>query len=153
MKIETPIDIEKIKELLPHRHPFLLIDRITDYKLNQYVVAQKNVSVNESFFNGHFPDRAVMPGVLVIEAMAQTALCLAKLSMEELKNRKIIGLLTSINNAKFKKMIIPGDVLCIKSEISKFKNSLFKFDCSVKVDGNVVAQSEISTFLSSEPNK
>ena len=106
------IDINRIKELIPHRYPFLLIDGIQTLKPNESAIGIKNVSVNEPFFEGHFPDRPVMPGVLIIESMAQTAGCLVVASLGKESEGKLVYFMT-IENARFRKPVVPGDRMVI----------------------------------------
>lgn len=115
------MDIKQIMEIIPHRQPFLLIDRIEELEEGKRVVATKNVTYNEPFFNGHFPQEPVMPGVLQIEAMAQAG-AVAILSQEEYKGK--IGYFGGVDKVKFKKKVVPGDVLRIELEIDKMKRSI-----------------------------
>lgn len=115
------MDIKQIMEIIPHRQPFLLIDRIEELEEGKRVVATKNVTYNEPFFNGHFPQEPVMPGVLQIEAMAQAG-AVAIMSQEEYKGK--IGYFGGVDKVKFKKKVVPGDVLRIKLEIDKMKRNI-----------------------------
>ena len=115
------IDINRIKELIPHRYPFLLIDGIQTLKPNESAIGIKNVSVNEPFFEGHFPDRPVMPGVLIIESMAQTAGCLVVVSLGKESEGKLVYFMT-IENARFRKPVVPGDRLVINVQKDKEYN-------------------------------
>ena len=142
------IEIDEIKTLLPHRYPFLLVDRvveITDTTIKGY----KNVTVNEEFFNGHFPEFPVMPGVLIIEALAQIAGIYAILKMKEdgtfKEGQKT--LFTGINNAKFATPVSPGDRLELESEYVKDKMGIWWFNVTAKVDGKKAASAEISAAL------
>ena len=140
------IDINRIKELIPHRYPFLLIDGIQTLKPNESAIGIKNVSVNEPFFEGHFPDRPVMPGVLIIESMAQTAACLVSYEDSELSQDKLV-FFTGIEKAKFKKPVTPGCTLSLKIKLITNKRSLYKFSGEAYVERNLVALSEFSAML------
>lgn len=136
-------DAMHIRKVLPHRYPFLLIDKVIDFTDNHKLVAIKNVTVNEPFFNGHFPNRPVMPGVLVIEAMAQAGAILAKASSEGVpKGFELF--LVGIEEMKFKRQIIPGDTLRIEMEHTKRRRPLWYIKGVVTVDGKVVASGVIS---------
>lgn len=116
--METIMDIKKIMEIIPHRYPFLLIDKVVEMEEGKKIVAIKNVTMNEHFFQGHFPVEPVMPGVLIIEAMAQAGAC-AILSMEEYKGK--IAYFGAINNVKFREKVVPGDTLKLEVELVKLK--------------------------------
>ena len=137
------LNIEQIKEIIPHRTPFLLIDRIEEMEVGVRAVGKKCVTYNEPFFQGHFPQEAVMPGVLIIEAMAQVgAVCC--LSMEENKGK--IVYFGGINKAKFRQKVVPGDVLLLEVEMIKIKGPVDVGKGTATVDGKVVAQAEL-TFM------
>lgn len=134
------MNIEKIKEIIPHRYPFLLIDSIDTLNPGQDIVGIKNVSSNEEFFQGHFPNNPVMPGVLIVEALAQTGAVLI-LSMEEFKNKT--AYLTSINNVRFYKKVLPGDVLILKVSFVKKRGSIVKLSGQAEVKGVKYAVAEL----------
>lgn len=138
------IEINEIKALLPHRYPFLLVDRVLELIPNQKIVALKNVTANEEFFNGHFPAKPVMPGVLVIESMAQAA-GIMMLSQEEHKGK--IPYFTGIDNARFRKTVVPGDQLIIEVEVIRVKGSVGKVKAVSKVDNQVAAEAELMFIL------
>ncbi len=135
--------IKEIMDILPHRFPMLLIDRVLEIEEGKKVVAIKNVTMNEQFFQGHFPQEPVMPGVLIIEAMAQAG-CVAMLSMEENKGK--IGYFGGIDKAKFRGKVVPGDTLRLEVEIIKFKRSIGTGKGIAYVGDKKVAEAEI-TFM------
>jgi 3-hydroxyacyl-[acyl-carrier-protein] dehydratase len=135
--------IEKIKLLLPHRYPMLLVDRVESVVRGEKIVAIKNVTINEEFFNGHFPSKPVMPGVLIIEAMAQVSGLLALESMDDDVTPNTLVYFLTIENAKFRKPVEPGDRLEIHSKILNNKASICKFECEALVDGKRVAEAII----------
>jgi beta-hydroxyacyl-ACP dehydratase FabZ len=134
------LDVNEIRQILPHRYPFLLVDRIVELEAER-VVGIKNVTINEPFFNGHFPDIPVMPGVLIVEAMAQTAGILVLRGMEDRKSKLV--LLVSIDAARFRKPVVPGDQLRFEMTVIKRKATVAKMAGKAYVDGAVVAEAEI----------
>lgn len=137
------MDILEIQKWLPHRYPFLLIDKVLDLVSDQYIVAVKNVTMNEGFFQGHFPNNPVMPGVLICEAMAQAAAVLARYSEPVLLKEKNLYLVGA-DNFKWKKMVLPGDTLRIHMRSVRKRNPLWVMEGDVSVDGKVVASGTIS---------
>jgi 3-hydroxyacyl-[acyl-carrier-protein] dehydratase len=137
------VGVEKILKLLPHRYPFLLVDRVIDYKLGEYLVAIKNVTFNEPHFNGHFPNHPVMPGVLIIEAMAQASGILSRLAIGELNEEDGIFYLVKVDKAKFTKTVVPGDQLHLHVSIKRRMRNMVQYICEAKVDGKVVAKAEL----------
>ena len=137
-----PIEAKTLQTLLPHRYPFLLLDRVTAFEANQTLTAIKNVTMNEPFFQGHFPGFPVMPGVLITEALAQACGTLAILS-EGGSNDKEIYFFAGIDNARFKRQVIPGDQLVFEVELLQSKRGIGKFKAVAKVDGQVAAEAEI----------
>jgi 3-hydroxyacyl-[acyl-carrier-protein] dehydratase len=133
-------DINQIKTMLPHRYPFLLVDRVLELVPKQRLVALKNVTANENFFNGHFPQRPVMPGVLIIESMAQAA-GLVMLSEEEHKGR--IPYFTGIDNARFRRTIVPGDQVIIEIDVIRIKGNVGRAKAVAKVDNQVATEAEL----------
>ena len=140
------IDINRIKELIPHRYPFLLIDGIQTLTPNESATGIKNVSVNEPFFEGHFPERPVMPGVLIIEAMAQTAGCLVVASLGKESEGKLVYFMT-IEKARFRKPVVPGDRLIINVEKLRSRGSVFKFSGEAYVGEVLAAEASFSAMI------
>ncbi len=141
------MDIHEILEHLPHRYPFLLIDRVLSVDLNKSIVALKNVSINEPFFPGHYPHHPVMPGVLIIEAMAQAAALLSFKSQGTKPDDKSVYYFVGIDNARFKRPVSAGDQLILKVEIMFNKRGLWKYSGVAEVDGQVAAEAEIMATL------
>ena len=139
----TVMEIDAIREYLPHRYPFLLVDRVTSLELNQSIEAIKNVSINEPFFNGHFPQLAVMPGVLVIEAMAQAAGILGFKTLNKTPKDGSMYLFAGADNVRFKRAVIPGDQLVLKVTVVSNRSRLWKFDCRAEVEGQLAASATI----------
>ena len=140
------MDINEIKEYLPHRYPFLLVDRVLELDLeNKQIRAYKNVSVNEPFFNGHFPQHPIMPGVLIIEAMAQLSGILGFVTVGRKPADGVVQYLAGSSKVRFKRPVLPGDRLCMESEFVSGKRGIWKFDCRALVDGEVVCVAEVLT--------
>jgi 3-hydroxyacyl-[acyl-carrier-protein] dehydratase len=138
----TEFDITKIQALLPHRYPFLLVDKVIAYEANVSMTAIKNVTYNELFFQGHFPQKPVMPGVLILEAMAQTAGLLGFESAGG-KPKNMVCYLVGIDKAKFKRPVVPSDQLLIEVRFLKKKSNIWMYECQAQVDGEFVASAEI----------
>ena len=138
------MDIHEILELLPHRYPFLLIDRVLSIDPDKSIVALKNVTINEPFFPGHYPHHPVMPGVLMIEAMAQASALLSFKSMGGGKlDEKSVYYFAGIDGARFKRPVGPGDQMIIKSSLIRSMRGLFKFGATIEVDGQLAAEAEV----------
>lgn len=138
------LDINEIKKIIPHRYPFLLVDRIEEMEPGVKAVGYKNVTANEPFFQGHFPEYPVMPGVLLIEALAQVG-AVAILSLEENKGK--LAFFGGIKNAKFRKQVVPGDVVRLETEIIKCKGPMGVGKAVATVDGKLAAEAEISFMI------
>jgi 3-hydroxyacyl-[acyl-carrier-protein] dehydratase len=138
------LDIQQIKEIIPHRYPFLLIDRIIEVEEGQKAVGIKNVTVNEEFFNGHFPDYPVMPGVLIIEALAQVG---AVVMLKKEENRGRLAFFTGIDKCRFKKQVKPGDQLRLEVEMIRVRGAMGKGKAVATVDGELVAEAELMFAL------
>jgi 3-hydroxyacyl-[acyl-carrier-protein] dehydratase len=135
----------EIMKLLPHRYPFLLVDRIVEFETGKRIVGIKNVTINEPFFQGHFPDHPIMPGVLILEAMAQVGGVYAILANEVGENQ--VPYFVGIDNAKFRRPVLPGDVLRLELALLKVKRGIYTFNGKAIVDGKLVAQAELkATF-------
>jgi 3-hydroxyacyl-[acyl-carrier-protein] dehydratase len=138
------LDVQQIKEIIPHRYPFLLVDRILEIEEGQKAIGIKNVTANEEFFNGHFPDYPVMPGVLIVEALAQVG-AVAMLKKEE--NRGRLAFFTGIDNCRFKRQVKPGDQLRLEVEMTKVRGPMGKGKGIATVDGELVCETEIMFAL------
>ncbi len=137
------MDINDILQHLPHRYPFLLIDRVTEFNAGESLVGYKNVSYNEPFFQGHFPERPIMPGVLILEAMAQATGLLAFKTVERGARRESLYFLVGMDKVRFKKPVGPGDQLVLYAKLLRSKRGIWVFDCEASVDGNTVATAQI----------
>ena len=140
------MDVRAIQALIPHRYPFLLVDRVVMLDAGKKLVAHKSVTVNEPFFQGHFPGLPVMPGVLIVEAMAQAGAILAMKSMDEDWSKKV-AYLASLDMVKFRKPVVPGDRLELHVEVVKNKGAIWKEKGVAKVDGQIVAEAEFMAVL------
>ncbi|MEO8599884.1 MAG: 3-hydroxyacyl-ACP dehydratase FabZ [bacterium] len=137
------LDINQIKLYLPHRYPMLLVDRVLDWETNKSITAIKNVTANEEFFNGHFPNKPVMPGVLMIEAMAQTAAILSFLTMDMKPDADTIVYFLGIDGARFKRPVEPGDQLRMEVEILRVARGIWKYAAKATVDGHLAVEGEL----------
>lgn len=137
------IDIHEIRRILPHRYPFLLVDRVLDYTVHETLRAIKNVTVNEPFFGGHFPARPVFPGVLILESIAQASALLASRGLDEQPDENTIFLFAGIDKARFKRQVEPGDQLLIEVTQTNCKNRVWKYSGRASVDGGLCAAADI----------
>lgn len=137
------MDILEIRQLLPHRYPFLLVDRVTQIEPGKLIVGYKNVTINEELFNGHFPEKPIMPGVLILEAMAQMAGILGFSTTGKRPADGYIYLFCGADNVRFKRQVVPGDQLVIEAVAGASKRNLYKFSCRASVDGELAASADI----------
>ena len=143
------LDIEGVKRLIPHRYPFLLVDKVVDIKPDVSCVGIKNVTINEPFFQGHFPQRPVFPGVLIIESMAQTAGCLVVATLGRESEGKLVYFMT-VDDARFRKPVVPGDQMYVHVTKVRSRGPVWKFTGEAKVDGKLVAQATYSAMILDE---
>jgi len=141
------LDIQEIMKTLPHRYPFLLVDRILEFEKGKRIVGLKNVTINEPFFQGHFPGHPIMPGVLLLEAMAQTGGILALRSQDDQNVQNKVIYFMSIDKAKFRKPVLPGDQIRFEAEITRLRSNTLALKAEAKVDGAVVAEAELMAMI------
>ncbi len=144
-KLEV-IDIEEIKRLIPHRYPFLLIDFVKGITLGKSAIGIKNVTINEPFFPGHFPKEPIMPGVLIVEALAQTAAVLVVKTINQ-ADEDLLVYFMSMNNTKFRKLVRPGDTLSLKVEVIQNRRNVWRFRGTALVSNEIVAESEFTAMM------
>ena len=140
----TAVDIKRILQMIPHRYPMLMVDRVVDMQLDHSAVGIKNVSINEPFFQGHFPSEPVMPGVLIVEAMAQTG-AVAVLSQEENQGR--LALFAGIDGVRFKRIVEPGDILTLECEFVRVRGPIAKGEGRALVGDEVAAEAKLTVFI------
>ena len=145
MDVQLPLDVVAIQHLLPHRYPFLLVDRVTEFEPNKRIVGIKNVTINEPFFQGHFPGHPIMPGVLIIEAMAQVGGMLLMGSVPNPENKVVY--FTSLNNVKWRRPVKPGDQLRFELDLLQVRGMMCKMSGIAKVDGQVVCEAEMGAVV------
>ncbi len=143
MSIEMPLNIEHIKELLPHRYPFLLLDRVTEYEAGTSIKGYKNVSANEAMFQGHFPDKAIFPGVLICEALAQLTAVYGFLTTGNRPADGYLYLFAGLDNVKFKRQVVPGDKLDLTVDFVSERRGMYKVNGSAYVEGQLAASATI----------
>lgn len=143
MSLQLPLDHEQIKQLIPHRYPFLLVDRVTELDNGRFIRGYKNVSGNEDFFNGHFPGNAIMPGVLILEALAQLGAILGFAASGNRFEDGYLYLFAGVDNVRFKRSVVPGDRLDLELEIVSGKRGIYKMACKASVDGNLACSADI----------
>ena len=144
---EPLMDIHQILEYLPHRYPFVLVDRVLEIEPGKKIKAVKNVSINEPFFPGHFPHHPVMPGVLIVEALAQAAAILSFKTGNFMPSDNSVYYFAGIDKARFKKPVSPGDQLILEVSIDRILKGIWKYNCSASVDGKLVAEADIMCIL------
>ena len=140
------LDIERVQQLIPHRYPFLMIDRVVDLVPDVSATGIKNVTINEPYFQGHFPTRPVMPGVMIIESMAQTAAVLVVSTLGSGAEGRLVYFM-SVDNARFRKPVVPGDTLHVHVYKRRQRGNVWKFDAQAKVDGRVVADATFAAMI------
>ena len=143
----TTLDINQIKQYLPHRYPMLLVDRVLNWESGKTITAIKNVTANEEIFSGHFPNKPVMPGVLMIEAMAQAAALLSFLTMGQKPDENTLVYFLGIDNARFKRPVEPGDQLVMQVDIIKVARGIWKYKASATVDGQLAVEADLMCTL------
>jgi 3-hydroxyacyl-[acyl-carrier-protein] dehydratase len=141
---------EEILDLIPHRYPILLVDRVIDYQKNKTATALKNVTFNEPHFNGHFPNKPIMPGVLIVEALAQTAAILVSKSINDNKNKLVYFM--SIDAVKFRKPVVPGDSLYLKVEALQNRGAVWKFKGKAMVNDKIVTEANFAAMIADNKN-
>ena len=145
----TQVDVQRIMEMIPHRHPFLMIDKVVDMVANERATGVKNVSINEGYFQGHFPARPVMPGVLIIEAMAQTAAVLVVHTLGPEAEGKLVYFM-SVDNARFRRPVFPGDRLDVYVAKQRNRGNVWKFEGRAKVGDNLMAEAVFAAMILNE---
>ena len=145
----TQVDVQRIMEMIPHRHPFLMIDKVIDMVANERAIGIKNLSINENFFQGHFPARPVMPGVLIIEAMAQTAAVLVVHTLGPESEGKLVYFM-SVENARFRRPVFPGDRLDVHVTKQRHRGNVWKFEGRAKVGDNLMAEAVFAAMILNE---
>jgi len=135
--------IEEIRRFLPHRYPFLLVDRVTECVSGETITCIKNITINEPQFTGHFPEQAIMPGVLIIEALAQATGLLGFRTMSEEPSEDILYMLVGVDNVRFKRQVVPGDQLVLKAKVERRSKVIWKFSCEASVDGELCTAADL----------
>ena len=145
----TQVDVQRIMEMIPHRHPFLMIDRVVDVVANQEATGIKNVSIDEYYFQGHFPSRPVMPGVLIIEAMAQTAAVLVVHTLGPEAEGKLVYFM-SVDNARFRRPVVPGDCMRVRVTKQRHRGNVWRFEGRAEVRGQLMAEAVFAAMIMSD---
>jgi 3-hydroxyacyl-[acyl-carrier-protein] dehydratase len=145
----TQVDVQRIMEMIPHRHPFLMIDKVVDMVANERATGIKNLSINENYFQGHFPARPVMPGVLIIEAMAQTAAVLVVHTLGPEAEGKLVYFM-SVDNARFRRPVFPGDRLDVHVTKQRHRGNVWRFEGRAKVGDNLMAEAVFAAMILNE---
>lgn len=141
--LTLPLGFHQLKHYLPHRYPFMLVDRITACRVNDFITGIKNITINEPFFTGHFPDQPIMPGVLMVEALAQISGILGFISAGKTADDGYLYLFAGVDKVRFKKQVIPGDQLILRAKCAANKREIYKFDCAAYVEDKLAASAEI----------
>ena len=141
------MDINEIKEYLPHRYPFLLVDRVTELVRGEYIVAYKNITANEEVFNGHFPQAPIFPGVMIIEALAQASGILGFSEDDEKPDENTLYLFAGVDNVRFRRQVVPGDQLTLESRLISKKRHIMKFQARALVDGKLACEAQLMCAL------
>jgi 3-hydroxyacyl-[acyl-carrier-protein] dehydratase len=145
MSTNQIMNINEIMSIIPHRYPFLLVDRITEIEIGKSIVGIKNVTANEPQFTGHFPSRPIMPGVLIIEAMAQLSAVLVAKSMDSTEDKEVFFM--SIDESKFRKIVVPGDCLVMYSSIIQNRGSVWKFKARAEIEGSIASEATFTAMV------
>ena len=141
--VALPMNYKQLKRYLPHRYPFMLVDRVSACDGESWITGHKNVSINEPFFQGHFPDEPIMPGVLIVEAMAQVSGVLAFISQGITAEDGYLFLFAGVDKVRFRNQVVPGDQLVLKSKLLMQKREIYKFDCKAYVDDKLAANAQL----------
>ena len=141
--IKPVMDIRQVMKMLPHRYPILLVDRVVEFEANVRILALKNVTINEPFFGGHFPNRPVMPGVMMLEALAQASALLSFMSAGQAPDENTVVYFLGIDGARFKRVVEPGDQLMLESRIDRAKSGIYKYKTRASVDGETAVEAEL----------
>ncbi len=142
----TEVDLDIIQRIIPHRYPFLLVDKVKEIKVNESAVGVKNITFNEPQFQGHFPGAPIFPGVMIVEALAQTSAVLVGVTLD-LIDKDLLVYFMSIDKCKFRRKVVPGDVLELHVEVMRSSRKVWKFRCVGKVENEVAAQAEITAMI------
>ena len=139
MKIELPLKTEEIRKIIPHRYPMLFVDRVNEFVDGDFIVGQKNVTANENFFNGHFPEKPILPGVITLEALAQLGVLFARLCSDGVDGSGLY-VFAAADNVKFRRQVVPGDILRLEMKLIKRRKGIWKMQGTATVDGEVAVE-------------